>query len=55
MKKVKQQKPINSDAYAYLKKLIHPDVKIYDAFVDGKWLKALLSSGITFSVKNTSK
>ena len=43
---------INSNAYAYLKSLLHSDVKIMDLYVWGKWLKAELSSGISFSVKN---
>ncbi len=43
---------INSDAYAYLKALLDPRIRILDAYVWGKWLKAELSSGITFSVKN---
>lgn len=43
---------INSNAYAYLKSLLHADVKILDLYVWGKWLKAELSSGMSFSVKN---
>lgn len=47
-----KNKTINSNAYAYLKSIIHPAVKIIDLYVWGKWLKAELSSGMTFSVKN---
>lgn len=43
---------INSNAYKYLKSLLHPSVSILDAYVMGKWLTAELSSGIRFSVKN---
>lgn len=45
---------INSNAYAYLKSLLHADVKILDLYVWGKWLKAELSSGMSFSVLNKS-
>lgn len=48
----KNKDSVNSDAYAYLKSLLHPSVKVVDLYVWGKWLKAELSSGITFSVKN---
>lgn len=54
MKKQKQKQAINSDAYNYLKSLLHPNVRVLDLYVWGKWLKAELSSGINFSVRNTS-
>lgn len=54
MKKEKKQVAINSNALAYLKSFIHPDVKVLDLYIWGKWLKAELSSGCTFSVKNKS-
>lgn len=44
---------INSNAFAYLKSLLHKDVRVLNAYVWGNWLKAELSSGITFSVRNT--
>lgn len=44
---------INSNAYKYLKSLLHPNVKIIDAYIRGRWLVAELSSGIRFSVKNS--
>ena len=53
-------KAINSDAYSYLKSLIHPNAKIVDVEVVGKWLVAHLwngifgTSGISFRVKNQS-
>ena len=50
----KNQKAINSNAVAYLKSLLHPDCKIVDMYVWGKWLKAELSSGVKFSVRNQS-
>ncbi len=50
---------INSNAYAYLKSLLHPDVKIIDCRVFGRWLRAELGhttnpfqANISFSVKN---
>ena len=43
---------INSNAYKYLKSLLHPNVTIIDAYIKGKWLVAELSSGVRFSVKN---
>lgn len=46
---------INSSAYGYLLSLIGDSVKVWDAYVEGKWLKAVLSSGITFSVRNQSR
>ena len=46
-------KTVNSNAYAYLKSLLHPAVKIIDLYVQGKWLTAELSSGMRFSVKNS--
>lgn len=51
-KKKQKNKTINSNAYAYLKSLLNPYVKILDCYVWGKYLKAELSSGVTFSVKN---
>ena len=45
-------KAINSDAASYLKNFLHPSIKITDMSVQGKWLKAELSSGVIFSVKN---
>ena len=57
MKKEKN-KAVNSDAYAYLKSLLHPNMKIVDVRVENKYLKADLNcpgrygAGITFSVKN---
>lgn len=53
MKKEKNN-TINSNAAAYIKSLIHPDVKILNWEVCGKWLKATLSSSVFFSVKNQS-
>ena len=47
-------KAINSDAVAYLKSLISPTLKIVDMYVEGKWLRAELNSGVRFSVKNQS-
>ena len=44
---------INSNAFAYLKSLLHPDVKVLNVYVWGKWLRAELSSGVNFSVKNS--
>ena len=43
---------INSSAYALLLSFLADGVKVLDAYVEGKWLKAELSSEITFSVKN---
>ncbi len=43
---------INSNAYGYLLSLLAAGVKVYDAWVEGKYLCADLSSGITFKVKN---
>lgn len=47
-----KNKTINSNAFAYLKSLLDPRVHIIDCYVWGKWLKATLSSGISFSVRN---
>jgi len=47
-----RNKTINSNAFAYLKSFLHPDVKVLDVYVWGKWLTAVLSSGIRFSVRN---
>jgi len=47
-------KVINYDALSYLKLFLSPDVKIVDLQVYNKWLRATLSSGIFFSVKNQS-
>lgn len=52
MKKIKKADAINSDAYKYLRSIIHPTVKVVDLYVRGKWLMAELNSGIRFSVKN---
>lgn len=54
MKNKKESKAINSNAAQYIKSLIHPDVKILNWEVCGKWLKATLSSSVFFSVKNQS-
>ena len=48
----KQKNPISSDAYAYLKTLIHPTIKIVDLYVEGRYLKAELDSGVRFAIKN---
>lgn len=45
-------KTINSNAFAYLKSLIDPRIKIVDAYVMGIWLWAELNSGVRFGVKN---
>ncbi|MEK6880448.1 MAG: hypothetical protein AABY22_12605 [Nanoarchaeota archaeon] len=58
--KREKNKAVNSDAYAYLKSLLHPNLKIVDISVEGKYLKAQLhcpsryDAGIQFSVKNQS-
>ena len=49
---MKNQSAINSDAYAYIQKVINPDVKILSAEIRGKYLRVELSSGCTFSVRN---
>ena len=54
MKKEKKVVAINSNALEYLKSFLHPNVKIMDLYIWGKWLKAELSSGCNFSVKNKS-
>lgn len=54
MKKNKEKKAINSNALEYLKSLINPANKIEDLEVRGKWLRASLSSGCKFSVRNQS-
>jgi hypothetical protein len=46
------EKAINSNAYDTLRGYLHPQVKIVDVEVKGKWLVATLSSGITFSIQN---
>lgn len=52
---VKQdKKAVNSNAYKYLQSLLAPTVKVVDLYVEGKWLKAELSSGVRLSVKNRS-
>ena len=38
--KNKKDKTVNSHAYAYLKSLVHPTIKIVDLYVRGKWLTA---------------
>lgn len=53
MKKEKN-KTINSNAAGWLKSMLSPGVKVVDMYVDGKWLRAELSSGVRFSVKNQS-
>ena len=49
--KKKKNKTINYEALKYLKSLLHPDIKILDLVVEGKWLKATLPN-CYFSVKN---
>lgn len=51
-KKLNKNNVVNSNAYAYLKSLLSPRINIIDIEVRGKWLRASLSSGIYFSVKN---
>lgn len=53
MKKIKTTQGINSDAFAYVKQLVG-HAKVLDAYVQGKWLKCELSSGVRFGVKNES-
>ena len=54
------KKTINSDAYGYLQSLVHPNMKIVDLYVEGKYLKADLyckgryDAGVRFAVKNQS-
>lgn len=43
---------INYESLSKLQGFLHPDVKIVDIEVKGKWLTATLSSGVIFSVKN---
>ena len=58
--KKQNRKTINSDAAGYLKSLLHPNMKVVDMYVEGRYLKAELNcpgrygAGITFSVKNQS-
>lgn len=54
MKSEKNQNAINSSAYAHLISLLSKEVKVMDLSVEGKWLRAVLSSGVIFSVKNGS-
>lgn len=49
---MKKQNTISSQSLAYLKSLISPQVDVVDVTVKGKWLTALLSNGIYFSVLN---
>ncbi len=43
---------LNYNALAYLKSLISPDIMILDVEVIGRYIRATLSSGVFFSVKN---
>ena len=52
--KKEQNKTINSNAAGYLKSMLASGVKIWDMYVEGKWLYAELSSGVRFAVKNQS-
>lgn len=52
MKKQKEVTSINSNAFAYAKNLIDPRNKVTDAYVEGKWLRVELHSGVRLSVKN---
>ncbi len=47
-----KNKSINSNAYAYIKSIIHPGLKVLDLYVRNGWLVAELSSGVRFSVRN---
>lgn len=51
---MKNTNTINYDAVSHLKSFLSPDVKILDLKVVGRYLKATLSSGVLFSVKNIS-
>jgi len=44
---------INSNALEYLNSLLDPHMKIIDLEVRNRWLRATLSSGVYFSVKNS--
>ena len=43
---------INSHSFQFLQGLLHPDVKIVDVEVRNNYLRATLSSGVFFSVRN---
>lgn len=43
---------LNYNVLAYLKSLISPDVTILDIQLVGRYIKATLSSGVFFSVRN---
>lgn len=51
-KHLRKQKSINSETYAWAKTLLHPAVRITDAYVYGKWLCLQLSSNVRFIIKN---
>ena len=48
----KKTTTINSSAYAFMKSILSPKLKVIDLYVKGKWLVAELDSGIKFSVLN---
>ncbi len=54
-----KNKTINSNAFAYLKSLLHPDIKILDCSVRNGWLRAEcghktnpFQANISMSVRN---
>lgn len=53
MTKSTKNNSVNSNAYAYMLKVLGDKVDVIQLTVVGKWLTAVLSSGIRFSVKNT--
>ena len=51
MKKIKSETAINSNAYGKLLSIIGNNT-VLEVGVYGKWLTAVLSSGVRFSIKN---
>lgn len=43
---------INANAYQYLLSLLADSVKVTNLTVQGRWLRAQLSSGVVFMVRN---
>jgi len=51
---MKKQQAISSSAVEYIKYFLDKDNKIMDLVVKNQWLRATLSSGVKFSVRNDS-
>ncbi len=49
-----KKQSINYEVLEHVRRIIHPDVKIMDVYLEGKWLVAVLDGGKEYKVHVTT-